>query len=171
MVTRAAVWLITEFRSPFAAARSHLTLRDTAVSCLKGPIGFKQAFRGSNPEWKYKISQAVTQYTFDTNFDSRPDLIKTYRNNDLIKVEPDRNCDGRIDLVEEYQHGKLVRMVGDDNFDGKPETINTYRDGKLAIVEHDPDECGSVDRADYYADSGKLIRSGIRKPGSLSQSK
>jgi len=40
-----------------------------------------------------------------------------------------------------------------------------------AMVEHDPGECGSVDRADYYDGSGKLIRSETRKPGALSQSK
>jgi hypothetical protein len=111
---------------------------------------------------KYPVSHGETQSTFDTNGDSRPDVIETYRNGDLIKIERDRNFDGRVDLLEEYQHGKLVRMVRDDNFDGKPETINTYRNGRLAIAERDPDACGSVDRADYYDDTGNLVRSEIR---------
>ncbi len=112
---------------------------------------------------KYAVSHGETQSTFDTNGDNRPDVIETFRNGDLIKIERDRNFDGRVDLLEEYQHGKLLRMVRDDNYDGKPETINTYRNGKLAIAEHDPDECGSVDRADYDDDAGNLVRSEIRK--------
>lgn len=127
---------------------------------LTGSGGNDDASAG---EGKYAVSHGETQSTFDTNGDSRPDVIKTYRNGDLTKIERDRNFDGRVDLLEEYQHGKLLRMVRDDNYDGKPETINTYRNGKLAIAEHDDDECGAVDRADYYDDSGKLVRSDIRK--------
>ncbi|GEM_PF-1552416 len=100
----------------------------------------------------------------DANHDGKLDLVKTFHNNELVRVEQDRNADGQIDLVREYLHGEIQREIFDDNFDGKPEIIKTYRRGKLAIVEYDPDGCGWAHRIDYYDDNGKLIRSEVHEP-------
>lgn len=52
--------------------------------------------------------------------DSRPDVIQTYRNGDLIKIERKRKFDGRVDRLEEYEMGKAGSKGKDDNCDGKP---------------------------------------------------
>jgi hypothetical protein len=118
---------------------------------------------GRNDEWQYKLGDGTIKIAIDTNAHGRPDLIRTYRDGQLIRLERDRNLDGKTDWVEEYDRGQLSRLTRDDNFDGKPEIVNTYRHGKLALAEFDPDACGSVDRTDYFDDSGKLIRSELRK--------
>jgi hypothetical protein len=120
-----------------------------------GARGRAVVFRNGEHEMKVAV---------DANHDGRLDLVKTYHDGRLVKVEQDRNADGRVDLVQEYRQNELSREVRDDNFDGKPETINTYRRGKLAIVERDPDGCGWADRTDYYDDNGKLVRSEKRAP-------
>lgn len=84
-------------------------------------------------------------------------MVKTYKNNRIVKIEDDRNFDGKVDLVQEYARGVLVREVRDDDFDGKPEAIKTFRpNGTLAIVERDPQERGYIDIVEYYDASGKL---------------
>jgi hypothetical protein len=85
--------------------------------------------------------------------------VKSYKNNELVRVESDRNFNGQTDLVQEYSHGVLVRETHDDDFDGKREMIKTFRpSGTLAIVERDSQERGYIDMVEYYNDSGKLIR-------------
>ncbi len=118
---------------------------------------------GRTDEWQYKLGDGTIKIAIDTKAAGRPDLIRTYHDGQLVKLERDRNLDGRTDWIEEYDHGQLARLTRDDNFDGKPDLVNTYRRGKLALVEHDPDACGSVDRTDYFDDSGKLIRTELRK--------
>lgn len=84
-------------------------------------------------------------------------MVKTYKNNRIVKIEDDRNFDGKVDLVQEYARGVLVREVRDDDFDGKPEAIKTFRpNGTLAIVERDPQERGYIDIVEYNDASGKL---------------
>jgi hypothetical protein len=137
-----------------------------AYSCTRDPsptASYDRNRDGRVDEWEYKLGDGTVKIAVDTNAHGRPDLIRTYRDGQLLKVERDRNLDGKTDLVEEYDHGELTRLTRDDNFDGKPETIKTYRHGKLALVESDPDACGSVDRTDYFDDSGKLIRTELRK--------
>ena len=73
-----------------------------------------------------------------------------------------RNFDGKVDLVQQFSRGVLAREIHDDDFDGKPETIDTFRNGKLAIIERDPNERGIIEIAEYYDDSGKLIRREVR---------
>jgi hypothetical protein len=107
--------------------------------------------------WVYRIDGSDTEHAFDTDADSKVDVIQLYHGKTLVKTEEDRNHDGRIDLVQEYYDGKLSRVVRDDNFDGKPETIEIYRNGKLAMVEHDPDGSGVAQTVDYYENS-RLIR-------------
>jgi hypothetical protein len=119
---------------------------------------------GRADEWQYRLDDGTIKIAVDTTGRGQPDLIRTYRNGQLIKLERDRNLDGKTDWVEEYDHRQLTRLTRDDNFDGKPEIVNTYRHGKLAMVEYDLDACGSVDRTDYFDDSGKLIRTELRKP-------
>ena len=118
---------------------------------------------GRADEWQYRLGDGTIKVAIDTKADGHPDLIRTYRNGEMVKLERDRNLDGQTDWIEEYDHGQLARLTRDDNFDGKPDLVNTYRRGKLALVEHDPDACGSVDRTDYFDDSGKLIRTELRK--------
>jgi hypothetical protein len=118
---------------------------------------------GRTDEWQYKLGDGSIKIAVDTKSHGHPDLIRTYRDGQLVKLERDRNLDGQTDWIEEYDHGQLTRLTRDDNFDGKPETVNTYRHGKLALAEYDPDACGSVDRTDYFDDAGRLIRTELRK--------
>jgi hypothetical protein len=99
---------------------------------------------------------------FDTNGDGRPDLIKVYKNNQLIRIERDRNFDGRPDLIQEYDRGVIAREIHDDDFDGKPETIKIFRKGVLAILERDPSERGAIDIAEYFDDHGNMVRREVR---------
>ena len=121
---------------------------------------------GRADQWLKRIDAGEYQVLLDTNGDQRPDVIKTYRNGQLVQVERDRNFNGAVDLVQQYSQGQLVREVHDDDFDGKPESIWTFRNGKVAMVERDPQERGYVDVVEYYDDSGKLthreVRSGDR---------
>ena len=102
------------------------------------------------------------KFLIDTNGDGRPDVIRTYKDHELIEVESDRNFNGKVDLVQEYSRGVLVREIHDDDFDGKPESIRTFRNGKRAMIERDPQERGYVDVVEYYDDYGKLIRRELR---------
>jgi hypothetical protein len=109
------------------------------------------------------IDKDTYKIAIDTNGDGRPDVIKTYKDNELVEIESDRNFNRQVDLVQEYSHGVLIREIHDDNFDGKPEKIEEFRHGKLAIVERDPQERGYIDIVEYYDDSGKLIRREVRQ--------
>jgi len=154
---RAGVGTMLALLTIFSVAASSCT-RDTAPTAAYDRNG-----DGRTDEWQYKLGDGTIKIAVDTQAHGRPDLIRTYRDGQLIKLERDRNFDGQTDWVEEYDHGQLSRLTRDDNFDGKPETVNTYRHGKLALAEYDPDACGSVDRTDYFDDSGKLIRTELRK--------
>ncbi len=130
------------------------------TSCSPEPYGSvtHRAHNGQADRWIYQIGGDYYKISIDTNGDGKPDVVKTYRNDELIKVETDRNFDGQVDLVQEYSHGELIREIRDDDFDGKPETIKEYRKGKLAIVQRDPRETGYIEVVEYYDDLGKLIR-------------
>jgi len=117
---------------------------------------------GRADQWVNRVDAGDYQVLLDTNGDQRPDVIKTYRNGQLVQVERDRNYNGAVDLVQQYSQGLLVREVHDDDFDGKPESIWTFRNGKVAMVERDPQERGYVDVVEYYDDSGKLVRREVR---------
>jgi len=135
------------------------------ISCSRGPDR-TVTHRGSDrrpDQWVYRISKDSYKLAIDTNGDGRPDVVKTYKDNELVEIESDRNFDGKTDLVQVYSHGVLIREVHDDNFDGKPEKIEEFRHGKLAIVERDPQERGYIDVVEYYDDSGKLIRREVRQ--------
>jgi len=117
---------------------------------------------GRADQWLNRVDAGNYQVLIDTNGDQRPDVIKTYRNGQLVQVERDRNYNGAVDLVQQYSQGLLVREVHDDDFDGKPESIWTFRNGKVAMVERDPRERGYVDVVEYYDASGKLTRREMR---------
>jgi len=114
-------------------------------------------------QWIYRIDKDTYKIAIDTNGDGRPDVVKTYKNNEVVEIESDRNFDGHTDLVRVYLHGDLIREVHDDDFDGKPEKIEEFRHGKLVLVERDPQERGYIDIVEYYDDSGMLIRREVRK--------
>src|ERR1700732_3250791 len=114
-------------------------------------------------QWVYRIGQDSYKIAIDTNGDGRPDVVKTYKDNQVVEIESDRNFDGKTDLVQVYAHGDLIREIHDDNFDSKPEKIEEFRHGKLAIVARDPRERGYIDIVEYYDDSGKLIRREVRQ--------
>jgi len=134
------------------------------ISCNRQPDR-TVAHRGRDgrpDQWLYRISKDTYKIAIDTNGDGLPDVVKTFKDNELVRIESDRNFNGQVDLVQEYSHGVLIREVRDDNFNGKPETIREFRRGKLAIVERDPQERGYIDILEYYDDSGKLIRREVR---------
>jgi hypothetical protein len=135
------------------------------ISCSREPDGTvtHRGLDGCPDQWVYRISKDEYKIAIDTNGDDRPDVVKTYKDRELVKVESDRNFDGQVDLVQEYSHGVLIREIHDDDFDGKPEAIDEFRHGKLAIVERDPQERGYIDIVEYYDDSGKLIRREVRQ--------
>jgi hypothetical protein len=134
------------------------------ISCSRKPDGTITHFgRDGRPDqWVYRIGKDAYKIAIDTNGDGHPDVVKTYKNDELIQIESDRNFNGEVDLVQEYTHGVLVREVRDDDFDGKPESIREFRHGKVAIVERDPQERGYIDIVEYYDDSGKLVRREVR---------
>jgi hypothetical protein len=117
---------------------------------------------GHADEWVYTYGKTGVKLALDSNFDGKPDLIETFQDGQLVEIDRDRNFDGKIDEVEQYRNGHLYMVATDDNYDGKPEVIDIYRRGKLAIAEYDPNATGAVQRADYYDDSGRLVRSVIR---------
>src|SRR5713226_7139615 len=135
------------------------------ISCSRKPDGTvtHRGLDGRPDQWVYRISRDEYKIAIDTNGDSQPDVVKTYKDSELVDIESDRNFDGQVDLVQVYSHGVLIREIHDDDFDGKPEKIEEFRHGKLAIVERDPNERGSIDIVEYYDDSGKLIRREVRK--------
>ena len=130
------------------------------ICCGREPAGIvtHRARNGQPDQWVYRIDSHRYKIAIDTNGDGRPDVVKTFKDDELIEIESDRDFNGQVDLVQQYSHGVLVREIHDDNFDGKPETIEEFRHGKLAIVERDPLERGYIDVVEYYDDSGKLIR-------------
>ncbi len=101
--------------------------------------------------------QSVWSAELDSNGDERPNVIKTYFGNQLLRIDSDRNFDGKIDLVQKYSAGSLILEIHDDDFYGKPKAIKEFSNGKLTIVERDPSERGRIDTVEYYDDSGKLI--------------
>jgi hypothetical protein len=135
------------------------------MSCSREPAGtVTHRGRGGRPDqWIYRISKDEYKLAIDTNGDGRPDVVKTYNDNQVVQIESDRNFDGQVDLVQEYSHGDLIREIHDDDFDGKAEKTEEFRHGKLAIVERDPQERGYIDIVEYYDDSGKLIRREVRQ--------
>jgi hypothetical protein len=134
------------------------------ISCSRGPQrAVNHRDRSGRPDqWVYRIDKDTYKIAIDTNGDGRPDIVKTYHHDQLVRVEVDRNHDGHVDLVQEQSQGTLNREIHDDDFDGRPEKIEEFRRGKLAIVELDPKERGYVDVVDYYDESGKLIRREVR---------
>jgi hypothetical protein len=134
------------------------------ISCSREPKGIitQRSSDGRQIQWVYPISRDSYKVAIDSNGDSRPDIIKTFENKELLQIERDRNFDGTADLVQEYVRGTLTREIHDDNFDGKPETIDHFRKSKLVMVERDPKERGLIDIVEYYNDLGKLTRREVR---------
>ena len=135
------------------------------ISCSHEPDGVvtHRGHDGRPDQWVYRIGDNAYKIALDTNGDGLPDIVRTNRDNEVVRVETDRDFNGQVDLVQEYSARVLTREVHDDNFDGKPETIKEFRRGKVAIVERDPQERGYIDIAEYYDDSGKLLRREIRQ--------
>ncbi len=104
------------------------------LSCMRGPAPIANYGRngdGCADKWKYKSLQTVTQYTFDTNFDSHPDLIKTYRNNDLIKSSAIATAMAVSILLKSTSTENSSAWYGTHNFDGKRENDQHLCNGKL----------------------------------------
>src|SRR5215469_16963042 len=130
------------------------------ICCRHEPTG-TVTHRGRNgrpDQWIYRIDNHHYKLAIDTNGDGQPDVVKTFKDDELVEIESDRDFNGQVDLVQQYSRGILIREVHDDNFDGKPETIKEFRQGKLAIVERDPQERGYIDVVEYYDAAGRLIR-------------
>ncbi|MGO9452092.1 MAG: hypothetical protein ACLQDV_13785 [Candidatus Binataceae bacterium] len=146
------------------AAILPIALAFSFISCARQPPGdVTHRDRYGHPDqWLYRINNGEYKILIDTNGDGRPDILKTYKGDQLVEIDSDRNFNGQIDLVQEYSQGVLVREIHDDDFDGKPESIRTFRGGKLAMIERDPQERGYVDVVEYYDDYGKLVRREIR---------
>ena len=138
----------------------------TLASCTGHP-GLIVAHRDRNgrpDQWTRRISDTEYQLAIDTNADGRPDLIKTFRDNQDVEIERDRDYNGQTDLVQEYSHGVLRREIRDDDFDGRPEAVKTFRpDGTLAIIERDTKERGMIDVVEFYNAAGQLTRRIVRK--------
>jgi len=134
------------------------------IACTRAPQrAISHRDRNGNPDqWVYRIDKDTYKIAIDTNGDGRPDIVKTYHHDELVRIEQDRNFDGHVDLVQEESRGTLNREIHDDDFDGKPEKIEEFRRGKLAMVELDPRERGYIDVIEYYDDSGKLTRREVR---------
>jgi len=141
-----------------------IALAFNCICCTRQPFGdvTHRDHKGNPDQWLYRINNDEYRILIDTNGDGRPDVLKTYKGDQLVEIESDRNFNGQIDLVQEYSQGVLVREIHDDDFDGKPESIRTFRGGKLAMIERDPRERGYVDVVEYYDDYGKLVRREIR---------
>src|SRR5690348_591270 len=94
------------------------------ISCSRKPYDtiVHRGRDGRSDQWVYRIDKD-TCISVDTNDDARPDVVKTLRNKELVRIESDRNCDGTVDLAQVYSRGLLVREVHDDDFDSKPESI------------------------------------------------
>jgi hypothetical protein len=150
-------------------------MRKTAIFWMVLAFGFISCSRepdrtvthrgrdGHPDQWVYPIDKDSYKIAIDTTGAGQPDVVKTYKNNQVVQIESDRNFDGPVDLVQVYSHGVLIREVRDDDFDGKPEKSEEFRHGKLAIVERDLQERGYIDIVEYYDDSGKLIRREVRQ--------
>jgi hypothetical protein len=144
------------------AALLFVALALTLASCSHEQTGVvtHRARNGRPDQWVYHLDGGDYKIAIDTNGDGHPDVIKTFKAQQLVEVETDRNFDGHVDLVQVYSHGVLVREIHDDDYDGRPEVIKTFRpnDGTLAMVERDPDERGAIDIMEFYDNSGRLTR-------------
>jgi hypothetical protein len=135
------------------------------ISCTAEPDR-TVTHRGRNglpDEWVYRTDKDNYKIAIDTNGDGKADVVKAFKDNQMIEIDSDRNFDGQTDLVQVYLNGSLIREIHDDDFDGKTEKIEEFRRGKLAIVERDPQERGYIDVVEYYDDSGKVIRREYRR--------
>ncbi len=131
------------------------------VSCTKAqsPSVTHRSADGRPDQWVYRISPNEYQLAIDSNGDGKPDVVRTFHDNEIIRVESDRNFNGKVDLVQEYSHGVLLREIRDDDFDGRPEVVKTFRpNGTLAIIERDPKERGTIDIVEYYDNQGRMTR-------------
>jgi hypothetical protein len=138
----------------------------TLSSCSSSPrlVVTHRDHNGRPDQWVRRITPERYQIAIDTNGDGRPDVTKTFNNNQLVLVERDRDYNGQVDLVQEYSHGVLQREIHDDDFDGRPESIKTFRpDGSLALIERDPTERGAIDVVEYYDTAGHLTHRIVRK--------
>ena len=156
---------LEESKKGMRRAMVFMALALSFISCARQPYG-TVTHRGRNghpDQWVYWIDKDTWQISIDTSGAGRPDIVKTYKANDLVRIEKDRNFDGKVDLVQEYSHGVLVREIHDDDFDGKPESTKIFRpDGTVAIVERDPHERGAIDIREFYDKSGRLTRREVR---------
>jgi hypothetical protein len=144
-----------------AIAPFFVALALTAVSCTKAqsPIVTHRTADGRPDQWVVRISPDEYQLAIDSNGDGKADVVRTFRDNEIVRVESDRNFNGKVDLVQEYSHGVLTREVHDDDFDGLPEEVKTFRpNGTLAIIERDPKERGTIDVVEYYDNHGRMTR-------------
>ena len=81
------------------------------ICCSGEPYG-TVAHRGRDgrpDQWLYRIDKNTYKISIDTNGDGRPDVIKTYRGNQIVQVESDRDFNGKVDLVQEYSRGSCAR--------------------------------------------------------------
>ncbi len=93
----------------------------------------------------------------DSNGDKRPDILKTYLDGHLVRIERYRNFDRRIDLIQNYSRGVPVLDFRDDDFEGKPKTVKEFSSGTPTIVRPDPKERGCIGGVDS-CDIGKRLR-------------
>jgi hypothetical protein len=136
-----------------------LTLIATSCTKAQSPTVTHRSADGRPDQWVYRISPDEYQLAVDSNGDGQPDVVRTFRDNEVVRVESDRNFNGKVDLVQEYSHGVLLREIRDDDFDGRPEVVKTFRpNGTLAIIERDPKERGSIDIVEYYDNHGRMTR-------------
>lgn len=69
-----------------------------------------------------KNETSIIQEIFDTNYDSKPDLWKTYNSDgELDERKLDRNHDSKPDYWEYYEKGQIIRVEQDHNSDGVPD--------------------------------------------------
>ncbi len=68
------------------AAISIAALAFSLISCSRAPDGsVMHRGRDGHPDrWLFRTSKDVYKIAIDTNADGRPDVVKTYKDNDLV---------------------------------------------------------------------------------------
>ncbi len=49
---------------------------------------------GLQRSWVYRIDKDTYKIAIDTNGDGRSDIVKTYKDNELVEIESDRDFNG-----------------------------------------------------------------------------
>jgi hypothetical protein len=97
------------------------------ISCTREPdrTVTHRGREGRPDQWVYPIDKDSYKIAIDTNGDGRPDVVKTYKNSQVVQIESDqiesdRNFDGQTDLVQVYAHWDLIREIHDDTSMASP---------------------------------------------------